>query len=211
MKRLDGRLIVGVLLIVGGLLYLLDNLNIVTWGSLVWAAAAAVGAIVLLGGLVRDRTQWWLAIPGLALLGIALIITLDYLSPAFSDQWSGSLFLGIIGLAFWLAYILDRQMWWAIIPGGVLVTLAVVAGLDEMTSLDTGGVFFLGLAATFGLVALLPGERQAMRWAFFPAGILGIMGVLLIVGFERAINFIWPLALIAAGGFLLLRALRRQS
>jgi hypothetical protein len=207
MKRMDGRLIAGVLLIAGGLFYLLDTLGIVTWGSLIWAAAAAVGGLALLAGLARDRTAWWLAIPGVSLLGLAAIIILDYLSPG--SVWSGTVFLGAIGLSFWIVYLLDRQMWWAIIPGGVLVTLAVVAGLDDMTGFNTGGVFFLGLAGTFALVAALPSERRAMRWALYPAAILGVMGLLLLVGFERAINYVWPVALIAVGGFLLLRAARR--
>ena len=42
MKRLDMRLMAGLLLIVGGLFYLLNNLGIIRWGGLVWAAAAAV-------------------------------------------------------------------------------------------------------------------------------------------------------------------------
>jgi hypothetical protein len=209
MKNLDGRLVLGVLLVAGGVLYLLDTLNIVTWGSLVWAAAAAAGGLVLLAGLLRDRTAWWLAIPGLTLLGLAAVISLDNLNPSFS-QWSGSVFLGAIGLSFWVVYILDRQMWWAIIPGGVLVTLAVVAGLEDSVGIDSGSVFFLGLALTFLLVAVIPNERQAMRWALYPAAILGVMGVLLLVGFENAIGYIWPVALIAVGGFLLLRAARRS-
>jgi len=207
MKRIDGRLIAGVLLIAGGVFYLLETLGIVTWGSLIWAAAAAVAGLALLTGLARDRTAWWLAIPGVSLLGLAAIIALDYLSPG--SAWSGTVFLGAIGLSFWVVYMLDRQMWWAIIPGGVLVTLAVVAGLDDMTGIDTGGIFFLGLAGTFALVAALPSERHAMRWALYPAAILGVMGLLLMVGFERAISYIWPVALIAVGGFLLLRAVRR--
>jgi len=209
MKRIDARVIVGVLLIVGGILYLLDNLNIVTWGSLVWAGAAGVAGLVLLGGLARDRTLWWLAIPGITLLGLSAIIILEYVSPSFGNQWSGTVFLGAIGLSFWAVYLLDRQMWWAIIPGGVLVTLALVAGLDDIEGFDTGGVFFLGLAGTFALVAALPTGRGAMRWALYPAAILGVMGLLLLVGFTRAINYIWPVALIAVGGFLLLRAVRR--
>jgi hypothetical protein len=208
-ERIDGRLIVGVLLVAAGVLYLLGNLLNLSFGSLVWAGAAALGGLVLLGGLLRDRSAWWLAIPGLTLLGLATIIAIDALTPSFGDQWSGSIFLGAIGLSFWVVYILDRQMWWAIIPGGVLTTLAVVAGLEDQVGLDTGAVFFLGLGLTFLLVAVIPSERHAMRWAFFPAAILGIMGLMLFVGFENALGYVWPIALIGVGGFLLLRAARR--
>lgn len=209
MRRIDGRLIIGVLLIAGGVFYLLENLGVVTWGRLVWAGVAALGGVVLLGGLARDRTLWWLAIPGIALLGIAGVIVLEYLNPALGSQWSGPLFLGAIGLSFWLAYALDRQMWWALIPGGVLVTLAVVAALDSVGGIETGGVFFLGLGATFAIVALAPGQRPNTRWALYPAAVLALIGALQLVGFERAMGYLWPVALIAFGGFLLLRAVRR--
>ena len=33
--------------------------------------------------------------------------------------WGGALFLGSIGLAFWVIYFVRRDFWWAVIPGGV--------------------------------------------------------------------------------------------
>ena len=35
--------------------------------------------------------------------------------------WGGALFLGCIGIAFWVIYLADRARWWGIIPGGVLL------------------------------------------------------------------------------------------
>ena len=105
---------------------------------------------------------------------------------------------------------LDRDKWWAIIPGGVLVTLAAVAGLERGTDIQTGGIFFLGLGATFILVALAPNPHGQMRWAFIPAAVLLILGLLLFVGFHGH-HYIWPLSLISAGLFLLVRAFRRRA
>jgi hypothetical protein len=60
--------------------------------------------------------------------------------------------LGGIGLAFWP--ISRRQERWALIPAGVLTTLAVVTFLPDLVGTDsTPGIFFLGLALTFALVA----------------------------------------------------------
>jgi hypothetical protein len=211
MKRMDARLIIGLLLIAGGIFYLLDNLGLVTWGGLVWAAAALIGGVAFLTIVARDRAMWWALIPGISLLGLAGTIGLGELAPALGDRWGGSLFLGAIGLSFWVVYAFGRANWWALIPGGVLLTLAVVAGLDQFGGIETGGVFFLGLGLTFLLVGVVPTAQGPMRWAFIPGGILLLMGLLLGVGFEAAINYIWPVALIAGGLLLLLRGFRRAG
>lgn len=210
-RRMDARLIFGLLLIAGGVLFLLDNLGLVPWAGLLWAAAAALGGLAFLSIVARDRAMWWAFIPGITLLGLAGAITLGELAPALGDVWGGPLFLGAVGLSFWLVYVFDRAQWWALIPGGVMLTLAAIAGLDEATDLDTGGVLFLGLGLTFVLVALAPTPQGPMRWAFIPGGILLAMGLLFLVGFLTAINYLWPAALILAGLFLLWRAVGRRA
>lgn len=211
MRRIDARFIFGLLLIGGGVIYLLQTMGLITWGPLVWALAFAVGGLAFLSVFVRDRLMWWALIPGLTLLGLAGLLTLQQFAPAQAEDWGGSLFLGAIGLAFLVVYAANRQFWWALIPGGVLITLAVVAGLDRFAGLETGGVFFLGLGLTFAAVALVPTPQGQMRWAFIPAAVLAVMGLLLLVGFTTAINYIWPVALILAGLLLLTRALRRRA
>jgi hypothetical protein len=162
--------------------------------------------------MLRDRGAWWALIPGLTMLGLSGLLTLGEINPALGERWGGSLFLGAIGLSFWLIYLRDRNFWWAVIPGGVLLTLAVVAGLDNLNlPIETGGIFFIGLGLTFLLVAVIPSQGVQLRWAFFPAVVLLAMGVLIGVGFERAINYLWPLALILGGGVLLWRTLRRPA
>jgi hypothetical protein len=86
----------------------------------------------------------------------------------------------------------------------VLVTLALVAGLDDLIAED-GAVFFLGLSATFLLVAVLPGEPENTRWALIPAGALGILGVFLMPGLEGYLNVIWPAVLIVIGLYLIVK------
>ncbi len=211
MRRIDARFIFGLLLIGGGVIYLLQTMGLITWGPLVWALAFAVGGLAFLSVFVRDRLMWWALIPGLTLLGLAGLLTLQQFAPAQAEAWGGSLFLGAIGLAFLVVYAANRQFWWALIPGGVLITLGVVAGLDRLAGFETGGVFFLGLGLTFAAVALVPTPQGQMRWAFIPAAVLAIMGLLLLVGFTTAINYIWPVALILAGLLLLTRALRRRA
>jgi ABC-type phosphate transport system auxiliary subunit len=49
-----------------------------------------------------------------------------------------------------------------------------------------------------------------MRWAWIPAAILGLMGLLILIAAEELINYIWPSALIFAGLLLIGRSLRRK-
>lgn len=212
MRRFDTRLIVGLLLISGGLVYLLQNLGVITWANWLFTGLFAVGGLVFLVWFARDRSAWWAIIPGMTLLGLGAVTALDQLAIGTSSDWTGSLFLGSIGLAFWLVYLRDRSFWWAIIPGGVLVTLAVVAGLDNAAlPFESGGIFFIGLGLTFLLLALVPTPAGNLRWGFYPAAALLAMGVLISVGFENAINYLWPAALIIGGLVLLMQAMRRPA
>jgi hypothetical protein len=63
-----------------------------------------------------------------------------------------------------------------------MATIAVVAALDaSLSSNASGNIFFLGLGRTFVLVAILPTSVGQTRWAWIPAGILGIIGILILI------------------------------
>jgi hypothetical protein len=88
----------------------------------------------------------------------------------------------------------------------VLATVALIAGLGEAApGMELGGLFFLGIGLTFALVGVLPNTGTNMRWAFIPAGIMIVFGLLITAASVNLINYIWPALLILAGLFLLLR------
>lgn len=202
MKQIEWRVIVGIVLLVFGGLFLLQSFDVIPGGGWLWSVPFALGGLVFLSVLVRGRHNWWAAIPGVILLFLGIIIALEDLAPQFSDQFGGSIFLGGIALAFLIVYLLNVSAWWALIPAGVMITLAVVAGLDEAGSLATGAVFFLGLALTFGLLAILPSGGARMRWPWIPALVLLVMAALLSIGAENMMVYILPVTLILAGLYL---------
>jgi hypothetical protein len=132
--------------------------------------------------------------------------------PGFSESsLNGAVILGGIALSFLLVYLAERGNWWAIIPAGIMITLAIVSVVaDNTTGIETGGVFFLGLGFTFLLVAVLPTPYGQMRWAWIPAGILGLFGIVLLASRQDLINYIWPSASMLAGIFLIIRSFRRE-
>lgn len=206
MKRFDLRIIWGGLLIAAGGLLLLQELGNVSgaW-SIIWTFLFGIAGVGFLYLYLTDRSQWWPLIPGLTLVSLAALILVEEFFPGIT--WGGAIFLGGIGLSFWLIYFTNRDNWWAIIPGGVLLTLAAVAALEPVAD-DDGGIFFLGLGITFALVGLLPTSQGRMQWAFIPAAVLLIMGIFLATPLLPLLNYIWPVALILLGGYLILRNFR---
>jgi len=198
MKRFDPRIIFGSLLLIGGGLSLLqamgylENASDIFWSS-IFVLLGLLFLSLLFGG------HWWSLFPGFTLLAVGVLIML----PENLDDFSGLIFLGGIALSFWVAYATaPQERWWALIPAGVLTTLAGITVVSErFGDFETGGFFFIGLSITFLLVALLAG----MRWAFWPAAVLGIMGALGLASLFEVANYIWAVGLIAAGGFLLFR------
>ncbi len=217
MTRNDGRLIWGGLLVLLGIVFLLQNLGVFDVFGLIpeslwaifWMGAFGVTGLIFLGGLWLKQENWWMAIPGFVLLGLAGTILSEEILGGF--PFGGSIFLGSIALGFVTVYVMNREQWWAIIPGGVLLTLAAVAGLDEVSGGESGGLFFLGLAATFALVALAPTAKGRMTWAWIPAGVLFVMAVVITASLEGFFNLLWPLALVALGSGLLYRNYRLRG
>lgn len=166
------------------------------------------GGAIFLGGIglsfwyvyfTSRNERWWALIPAgvLTALAVMIVVTQQY------EDFGAAVFLGGIGLSFFAVYFTNRlERWWAIIPGGVLITLAgVTVAAQQFGEFQTAGFFFFGLAITFLLVALLAN----MRWAYWPALVLGIMGFLGIASLLNFANYIWAIALIGVGAFMLFR------
>ncbi len=201
----------GILLILAGGIFLLDNFGVIVldWQMLI-GPLFGLGGIAFLMVFVFDTDEWWALIPGFVLIGIGTNIFMSRYMATVAARWGGSVFLGFLALSFIVIYVSHRDHWWAIIPGGVLLTMAGT-NLVSDNSLLQGGFFFLGMALTFGLVYILPKPAGRLTWALYPAGILFIIGVLVTLGATDFIDFVWPVALLIAGGFVIYRALRKNK
>jgi hypothetical protein len=201
MKRFDIRVILGAgLMLLGGLM-LLEKFGILRGASsLFWGAAFLVAAAYFLYVFFQSpQGRWWAIIPAMALLGMGASAIL----PQVFSGLGGGLFLGALGVAFFIVYVTDRSRWWGIIPGGVLLTLAavsVVSDSERFSTFGSGSLFFIGLALTFLLVALLPNPAGKMQWAYIPAAVLFVMGAVLgSTSTAGLADYVWPVALIIVG------------
>lgn len=209
MDRPGVRIVLSLLLIAAGVLFLVDSLELVEIGPLLWAAISAVAGLMFLSVFVLDREQWWALIPGFIFLSLGFVIGAAELLPGLGD-WLGAVFMGGLGLAFVAVFLARRDFWWAIIPGGVMLTLAVVAGLASTLAGElVGGILFLGIGLTFVLVSLVPTPAGRMRWALIPAAVLLVLGLAAFAAAGGALfNYVWPVVLILAGLYLLARFVR---
>lgn len=214
MKTINWKMIVGIGLLLLGSLTLLDAFNLIPGIENLWtwmiAAVFCLAGAVFLYALILDRQEnWWAVIPGMVLLGLGLTIVAS--SFRWLDNLSGSIFLGSIGAAFWFVYLMNRKHWWGIIPGGVLATLALVAGADGVLAGYSGVLFFLGLSATFALVALLPNGGERMSWPWIPAAVLFALASVIALSAENMLQFLWPVGLILAGLIMVGRTIFKKA
>lgn len=201
-------LILGTLLIATGVIFLLQNFEIIAldWEMLMGPLFGMGGLIFLLVFMV-NTDDWWALIPGMALISLGIIIFMG--QGDFENAWVAALFLGMLGFSFLLIYMFHPVHWWPIIPAGVLITLAAVSVLPDESNLS-GGIFFLGIALTFWLVYILPKPVGKLIWALFPAGILFALGLLFLLDSTQLIVYFWPVALLSVGVGILVYALRKQ-
>lgn len=210
MRSVRGPVIWGVLLVLVGAFLLGQNFGLIPQlGAPAWSIIFTAGSLVFLGLYVTERRAWWFLFPAFILGGLALVIFLD--SRAVDSDVTGSVFLWSIALAFLATYLTDRRQWWAVIPGGVMLTVGLIP-LASAYATDTGvaALLFVGIGATFLVLYLLGGRRGPTGWAIYPA--VGCVIVALIVGVFGPLVKFWPLFfLILPGLWLLYTAFRGRA
>jgi len=165
-----------------------------------------IGAAFLLVYL-SNRTRTWAALVAFVLFVLSLMPLMALTS---RPELAGIVVLTAIGLPFLVVYLTSRERWWALIPAGVLLTSAVVAGITLVPGLPgpgydnhiPGALELAGIAATFAIIWL----RHHQNWAM----IVALVGICLSAGVlitGRTFEIYAPLLVIAAGMFLLYRAI----
>lgn len=211
MKESALRILWGLLLIAGGIIFILNITGYISIGDYQWAIILGLGGLAFLSVFIFDRRQWWALFPSFGLLIGAAVLFLETAFPQLPGDIGGVIATGGIGAAFLIIFLINIQNWWALIPAGVLLSISV--GLLTNTlipSVDVGGVFLIGLGLTFGVIGLLPTEQGRMRWAFIPALVLIVIGFFILVAAFNLFSVLWPLALIAAGILIIYTVMRTR-
>lgn len=214
MKRDYGTLF-GILLILAGVLLGLQQYGYLRgeWSDAVFVGLWALGALFLYDLYRKNREQWWFGLAAFTLAGLAVTNALDLFFPPVGEALGGFIFLGAIGAGFIIVYRRNAINWWALIPAGVMFSLAVISVLDDLPMqlpFDSGSILFFGIGLTFLILSQMRVGEERLSWAIYPAIPLLILGV--VVGFGQAAswNYIWPSVIIVLGVYFLIEALRSR-
>lgn len=237
MKSAKTSIIAGVALMAAGVLLLLDLLGILGSAALVWPLIFAAAGAAFLTLFFRSRDNWWAAIPGSVFLGLAAVVLTTQLWPGPAAYWAGAFLFLFMGAGFGAVYAREPANWWALIPCGVMLTLSLVVALPPAwEGMPVAAVLFLGLAATFAALSLVPvlpehrlgqpgalpglpdqpgaAEPSRMKWPLIPAAVLAAMGLIFALQATvllTASEFFVPVLLLLAGVALLVYAYRHRA
>lgn len=197
----------GFFILLGGVALLIQNIFHIPLGGLFWGVAFLVAGAGFLYQFRKDNQMWWPLIPGFSFLGFGLSSLAGVIFPRL-DFLQDVLALGGISVAFIMVYLRERRNWWAVIPAGVLLTIAVISIL-ESTNLQVvfEPLFFLGVGITFLILYSLPDQK--LNWAIIPALVLIFTSSLIGFFANPSNSLIWSLVLIFAGAILILRSFRK--
>jgi hypothetical protein len=180
MNKNRARYFWGLSLILIGLFFFAVNLEIIPELSAnLWAIGFAVlGLIFLVGYFISGLGNWWLLFPGLGSLAIAGTIWL--VEAGVEGNLAGGLFLLVVSIPFWVAFLTNRKVnWWALIPGWSAAAIGLIVILVDQLPVEViGSLIMFAIALPFIVVYLYNREYW---WALIPAYALSAIGLILLL------------------------------
>jgi hypothetical protein len=166
----------GMLLIGAGALALADQFGYIEdFSPMVWILVfSAISLVAFITYAMSGWQQWGWLFPAGIFGGLAVIIALTT-NDVGSAAVGSPLFFGLL-LPFAAAYLTDRtRNWWALIPGGIMLLMAMVTLLvDNVAGEWVGAMFLLMFGLAFLAVYL---NNRTRIWALLVAYIFGVLSI----------------------------------
>jgi len=166
----------GLLLIIGGGVALaqqfgyMDQLPDSAW---MWVFAL-ISLVGLVSYLASGLKEWGWLFPAGIFGGLAVTVALAT-NNVDSAAVGSPIFFGLL-IPFVAAYLTDRaRNWWALIPGGIMLFLAMVTLLVDNVGGEWIGSLFLFLIGLSFLIVYL--NNRTRTWALLVAYILGVLSI----------------------------------
>jgi hypothetical protein len=198
MKANRSGLFWGILLVAGGGLAIAEQLGYLNeLPDSIWMwIFGLVSLVSFLSYALSGWKEWGWLFPFGVFGGLAVIIGLAV--SGYENAAIGSpLFFGLL-IPFVVAYLSNRSKnWWALIPGGVMLFLALVTLLVDSTANDEwiGAMFLFMIGLPFLVVYLH--DRTKNWWALIPAGVLLFLSLIVILSIAVEGEWIGSLFLFA--------------
>jgi hypothetical protein len=166
----------GMLLIAGGVLALAQQMGYIDQLSpQVGMYSFAAISLLALGMYAMSGWKEWGWLFPVGVFGGLAVTTALAISNVDSAAVGSPLFIGLI-IPFAVAYLTDRSRnWWALIPGGVMLFLALVTLLVDSAGGEWVGALFLFMIALSFLFVYL--NNQTRIWALLVAYITAVLGI----------------------------------
>jgi hypothetical protein len=152
---------------------------------------------------LRNRKQWWALIPAYVMLAVGVMVVLIELE-ILRDPFISSYVFAVILLPFLVAYLHNREQWWALIPVYVMFAVGVMVMLIELGILGdllVPAYVMFAIAVPFFIVYV---RDTKLWWALIPAGIMTVMGLAFIVA-QGMFQTVAAIVLLLVGIWTLLR------
>lgn len=187
----------GILLIAGGGLALARQMGYIDqFSDQVWVwIFAVISLLAFLNYALSGWRQWGWLFPAGIFGGLAITIALAS-NNVDNAAVASSLFFGLT-LPFAAAYLTDRaHNWWALIPGGVMLFIALTTLLVDTAGGEWVGALFLFMIALSFLLVYL--SNRTRTWALLVAYIVGVLaiGPLMAIGGGRNAEYYGPIFLL---------------
>ena len=94
-------------------------------------------ALPFLAVYARDREKWWALIPAYAMLAVGVMVGLIGLG-VLDDLLIPAYVMFAVAIPFFVVYMRNRELWWALVPGGIMGVIGLAFLLAE------GAVAYIG-------------------------------------------------------------------
>ena len=176
MKAKVISIIWGVLLILGGVLFLAQNLGYITTSTLLWAAVFGGLSVVFFVSYFASGVQnWGWLFP--AVIFAASAINIEMVRLGVTGNWMAIPVLLGLALPFLVAFSLNpTSNRWALIPAWVFVVITVISQVAGWIPGEFVAAFILYSIAVPFLVVFL--WNRGNRWALIPTFVLAGVGLI---------------------------------
>jgi hypothetical protein len=195
---------IGILIVLGGILLLLNSLSAVP----IIIAASVRAAIFLAAGAacmiqyMKNRSSSWLA-AGLVSIAIAASQALGFFG---LEKFISTAAIGLLGIGFLLLTgTMPTLYWWGVVPGMLLLSFAVVDLLPTFgVTNDTSGLPLIGLGLAFLILLFQPVGRPTGLALTLTALVMVFIGAYPLFSPGASIQGLVLPAILLVGGVLLL-------
>lgn len=185
MSEQRNNMIWGVVLIVFGGLFLVENLGLIPELSEgFWAVSSGLACLCFIAVYIYSgKTHWGWLFPIFITGGLSLAAALSF--TAINPLWRGASFMAAVSAPFWIVFLFNRQEnWWAVIPGWITAVLTLIILVAEQWAGETiGALVMWSVALPFVAVYLRNREHW---WALIPGFIMAGMGVVVLLSSQGA-------------------------